>query len=213
MRFMYPGVVAMTVVMTSLFSGLSVVWDREFGFLKELLVAPLSRSGIVLGKAAGASLVALAQTAVRLLPARAFGITPGPLTLAMLLVAVAELSLAVAGLGILVASRMRSQQSFQVVMQLLLFPLLFLSGAFFPVNNLPAWLGFVVRCNPVTYGIDAIRQLLLGAAVAASDGGRVALAGVTIFGRVLHVPEELGLVALLGLLFMAAAAASFGRQE
>ena len=210
---MYPGVVAMTVVMTSLFSGLSVVWDREFGFLKELLVAPLSRSGIVLGKAAGASLVALAQTAVRLLPARAFGITPGPLTLAMLLVAVAELSLAVAGLGILVASRMRSQQSFQVVMQLLLFPLLFLSGAFFPVNNLPAWLGFVVRCNPVTYGIDAIRQLLLGAAVAASDGGRVALAGVTIFGRVLHVPEELGLVALLGLLFMAAAAASFGRQE
>ena len=213
MRFMYPGVVAMTVVMTSLFSGLSVVWDREFGFLKELLVAPLSRSGIVLGKAAGASLVALAQTAVRLLPARAFGITPGPLTLAMLLVAVAELSLAVAGLGILVASRMRSQQSFQVVMQLLLFPLLFLSGAFFPVNNLPAWLGFVVRCNPVTYGIDAIRQLLLGAAVAASDGGRVALAGVTSFGRVLHVPEELGLVALLGLLFMAAAAASFGRQE
>jgi len=92
LRFMYPGVVAMTVVMTSLFSGLSVVWDREFGFLKELLVAPLSRSGIVLGKAAGASLVALAQTAVRLLPARAFGITPGPLTLAMLLVAVAELS-------------------------------------------------------------------------------------------------------------------------
>ena len=123
-QFMYPGIIAMTVLTNSLFAGISIVWDREFGFLKEVLVAPLSRTGVVLGKAVGGSAVALIQAIVMLVLAPFLGVTLTPQLVAALIPTVAILSLSLSSLGILIASRMRSQQGFQLIMQALIFPLI-----------------------------------------------------------------------------------------
>ena len=211
-QFMYPGILAMTVLMTSLLSGLSVVWDREFGFLREVMVAPLSRSGIVLGKALGGAGVAMVQAVAMLAIAPIVGVSLTPLIVLKLVPLVLLLSLSLSGLGILIASRMRSQQGFQVLMQLLIFPLMFLSGIFFPVDSVPTWLQVLAKVNPVTYGVDAIRQVLLGGPVATDAGGREAL-GVTILGHTMSALEDVLVVASLGLALMAAAVWSFGRQE
>ena len=136
-QFMYPGILSMTVVMSSLFAGMSVVWDREFGFLKEVLVAPLSRVGIVIGKAAGGSFTAMVQGAVMLVIAPIVGITLTPLLILKLIPLVLILSLSLSGLGILVASQMRSQQGFQFVVQLMIFPLIFLSRRLLPHRRSP----------------------------------------------------------------------------
>lgn len=218
-KFMYPGIIAMTVLTNSLFSGLSIVWDREFGFLKEVLVAPLSRGGVVLGKAVGSSVVALIQATIMLVLAPFLGVTLSPLLVLKLIPTITIISLCLSGLGILVASRMPSQQGFQVVMQLLIFPLIFLSGVFFPVNSVPAWLQVMSKVNPLTYGVDAIRQLFLGGDLAAAanlpniPGGGAASLGVIIFGHTMSIVEDLLVVGGLGLILMAAAVWSFSRQE
>ncbi len=213
-KFMFPGIIAMTVLMTSIFSGLSLVWDREFGFLREVMVAPLSRSGIVLGKAAGGAMVALAQTMVMLVPAFIVGITVTPLLVLKLVPLVLLVSFCLSGLGILVASRMRSQQAFQVVMQLLIFPLMFLSGVFFPVEGVPTWLMVIAKLNPVTYAVDAIRQVFLGGQVAGDISAQGAMSiGVTVLGHRMGILEDALVVGLLGLAMMSAAVWSFSRQE
>jgi ABC-2 type transport system permease protein len=209
-QFMYPGIIAMTVLMTSIFSGLSVVWDREFGFLREVMVAPLSRSGIVLGKAFGGAGVALLQATVMLFIAPLAGVNLTPFAVVVFFPMVLIVSLSLSGLGILVASRMRSQQGFQLVMQVLIFPLMFLSGVFFPVNNVPVWLQAIAKANPVTYGVDAIRQVLLESTAIQGEG--VAL-GVTVFGHRMNAFEDLLIVAAFGVLLLGLATWSFGRQE
>ena len=172
-KFMYPGIIAMSVLTNSRFAGVSIVWDREFGFLKAVLVAPISRTGVVLGKASGGSIVALGQTIVLLALAPFMGLTVTPLLLLKLIPTVAIGSLCLSSLGILVASRRRSQQGFQVVRQAGIFPLIFLAGVFFPISTAPNWLQVLSKINPLTYGGDAIRQIFLGdelAAVAAAPG-------------------------------------------
>jgi len=204
-QFMYPGIIAMTVLMTSLTSGISVIWDREFGFLKEVLVAPLSRTGVVLGKVVGGGGVAIVQGLIMLALAPLLGVSLTPLMVLKLIPLLMVLSLTLSALGILLASRMRSQQGFQLVMQLLIFPLIFLSGVFFPINNVPQWLEVISKINPVTYGVDAIRQLFLG--------GEAASFGVTIFGHKMGILEEALLVLAVGLVFLGLAIWFFNRQE
>jgi ABC-2 type transport system permease protein len=210
-QFMYPGIIAMTVLMNSVMSGLSVVWDREFGFLKEVLVAPLSRGGIVLGKAAGAATVAVAQGFILLILSPLVGVSLNPLLVAKLVPILIILSLSLSGLGILVASRMRSQQGFQLMVQLIIFPLIFLSGIFFPVNNVPVWLEFLSKINPLTYGVDAIRQLFLTGGAVANAGDFVF--GVTVFGHSMSIAEDIMIVAVFGVIVMLLAIWSFNRQE
>jgi len=217
-KFIFPGILAMTVLMTSLFSGLSVVWDREFGFLKELLVAPLSRSGVVLGKAVGSAAVALVQGIIMLLLAPVLGISLSPLMVLKLVPLLVVVSLSLSSLGILIASRMRSQQGFHMVMQLLIFPLIFLSGVFFPVNNVSPWLEVVAKINPVTYGVDAIRQLFLRVDLETMVGSTSVYTadptlGVTVFGHTMGILEDMLVVGTFGLALMAAAVWSFNRQE
>ena len=216
-KFMYPGIIAMTVLMNSLFSGLSVVWDREFGFLREVLVAPISRSGIVLGKAVGGAAIAMVQGIIMLILAPIVGVSLNPMLVVKLIPLLVIMSLSLSGLGVLVASRMRSQQGFQIVMQLLIFPLMFLSGVFFPVNSVPPWLEVIAKVNPVSYGVDAIRQLFLGdylAGTAAGVPGEVGLAiGVTVFGHTMSILEDALVVGLLGVVMMVAAVWSFSGQE
>jgi ABC-2 type transport system permease protein len=213
-KFMYPGIIATPVLITSIFSGLSVVWDREFGFLKEILVAPLSRSGVLIGKALGAMLVALVQAMIMLVLAPFLGISISPMLVLKLIPLLVLLSLSLSGLGLLIASRMRSQQGFQIVIELLIFPLMFLSGIFFPVNSVPVWLGVIAKINPVTYGVDAIRQVFLfGPAMVNPLGDESAPIGVTVFGHTMSILEDALVVGLLAILLMAAAAWSFSRQE
>ena len=214
-QFMYPGILSMTVVMSSLFAGMSVVWDREFGFLKEVLVAPLSRVGIVIGKAAGGSFTAMVQGAVMLVIAPIVGITLTPLLILKLIPLVLILSLSLSGLGILVASQMRSQQGFQFVVQLMIFPLIFLSGVFFPIDGVPVWLQVVAKVNPLTYGVDAIRQVFLGPQLVSplADSADAFTLGVTLFGHRMGILEDAILVGAIGSVFLLAGVWSFSRQE
>ncbi|MFC2032383.1 ABC transporter permease [Chloroflexota bacterium] len=213
-QFMYPGIIAMTVLMNSVMSGLSVVWDREFGFLKEILVAPLGRSGIVLGKALGSAAVAVMQGIVMLVLAPILGVSISPMLVIKLVPLLIVLSVSLSGLGILVASRMRSQQGFQIIVQIIIFPLIFLSGVFFPVNNVPTWLEAISKINPLTYGVDAIRQLFLGGEIAATSGGNGSyVIGVTVLGHTMTIFEDVLVVAIFGIVMLLIAAWSFSKQE
>ena len=204
-QFMYPGIIAMTVLMSSVMSGLSIVWDREFGFLKEILVAPLGRSGIVLGKAAGSATVAVIQGIVMLVLAPFLGVSLSPLMVIELIPMLIIISLSLSGLGVLIASRMRSQQGFGIIIQLIIFPLIFLSGIFFPVNNVPIWMEVISKINPLTYGVDAIRQLFLGQASSAI--------GVTVLGHTMTILEDVLIVSIFGIGLLSIAAWSFSQQE
>jgi ABC-2 type transport system permease protein len=205
-QFMYPGIIAMGVLTTSLFAGVSVVWDREFGFLRELLVAPLGRTGIVLGKAVGAAAIALLQVALMLLITPIVGVDIDAQTILLLVPVVFILSIALSGLGLLVASYMRSQQGFQLLIQLLIFPLIFLAGVFFPINQAPDWLQVISKFNPLTYGVDAIRQIFLGS-------GSGPYLGVTVLGHTMTLAEEVALMSAFAVVLIAVAAWAFNRQE
>ena len=215
-KFIYPGILAMTVVMSSMFAGMSIVWDREFGFLKEILVAPISRSGVVLGKALGGAGTAMTQGIILLVLAPVVGISLTPMLVVKYLPMVLLLALSLSSMGIFIATRMRSQQGYQMVMQLLIFPLIFLSGVFFPVDNVPSWLQVIAKVNPLTYGVDAVRQIFLSgediAALGVSSAGGASL-GVTILGHKMGILEDALVIGLLGLAFMSAAIWSFNRQE
>lgn len=204
MQFMYPGIVAMSVLTSALFAGVSVVWDREFGFLREILVAPIGRTGIVLGKALGAGVTALLQVVIMLVLAPFLGVDLSIPIVLELIPIVILLSLGLAGLGILFASFMTSQQGFQLVIQLLIFPLIFLAGVFFPVNQVPQWLEVVSKVNPLTYGVDAIRQVFLGS----SPG-----LGVTVLGHTMGLLDDVIVVTALGIVLLGAAVLAFNRQE
>ncbi|MFH1382388.1 MAG: ABC transporter permease [Chloroflexota bacterium] len=214
-QFIYPGIIAMNVLMNSVMSGLSVVWDREFGFLKEILVAPLGRSGIVLGKAAGSAAVAVGQGIIMLILAPILGVSLTPMLVVKLIPVLILVSVSLSGLGVLIASRMRSQQGFQIIVQIIIFPLIFLSGVFFPVNNVPAWLEVISKINPLTYGVDAIRQLFLGPEIAAGAamGGSGYAIGVTVLGHTMTVLEDVLIVAVFGAVLLSTAAWSFSKQE
>ncbi|MBI3962127.1 MAG: ABC transporter permease [Deinococcus sp.] len=161
-RFMYPGIIGMTVLFTATFSAISIVWDREFGFLKEVLVAPVSRSAIAIGKALGGATQATLQGAIILLLAPLAGVQITLLDVLILLPVMALVAFAMTSLGIAIAARMRSMESFQVVMNFFLMPMFFLSGAMFFTDRVPAWMKPLVSIDPLTYGVDALRGIVLG---------------------------------------------------
>jgi ABC-2 type transport system permease protein len=206
-RFMYPGIIAMAVLTSALSAGLSVVVDREAGFLREILVAPLARTGIVLGKAAGAAAVALLQALLLLIVAPFVGVGLDAGIVLRLVPIVVLLSLGLSGMGIVIGSFMRSQQGFQMILQILVFPMVFLAGVFYPVDTVPVWMQILSKLNPVTYGVDAIRQIFLGADPAAAG------LGVTVFDRTMSLGADVAIVSALGVMLMIGAAAAFSRQE
>jgi ABC-2 type transport system permease protein len=207
LTFMYPGIVAQAVLISSLFAGVSVVSDREGGFLREILVAPLSRTGIVLGKAIGAAAVAMLQVVMLLVLAPFVGVRLDPAIPLQLVPIVLLLSLVLSGIGILIASFAPTQQGFQLFMQMLVFPMIFLAGVFFPVDSVPTWMQVLSKLNPATYGVDAIRQVFLGSGPAGAG------LGVSVLGHTMSLVEEVALVGVLGIAFIGAAVWRFGRQE
>jgi ABC-2 type transport system permease protein len=205
-KFIFPGIVGMTVLMTSFTTGISVVWDREFGFLREILVAPVSRVAVAVGKTLGGATIALIQGIVILLFAPVFGVSIPPGTLLKLLPVMFLVAIALSAMGILLSSRIKSIEAHQVVMQFLLFPMVFLSGVFFPVGNLPSWMNVLVKVNPVTYGVAPIRQLMLGLQPATS-------LDLTVLGHTMSIADDLMVVAVFGVVMAVLAMWSFNVQE
>jgi ABC-2 type transport system permease protein len=202
-EFILPGVIAMSVLFSALFSAISIVWDREFGFLREMLVAPVSRTGLVLGKAAGSGTVAAGQALILVAAAPIVGVSLDAVQLAEVVGLLLLLAFALTAFGIVIASRMQRMESFQMVMGLVVNPMLFLSGAIFPLSGLPTWLAVVTRLNPATYGIDPIRRVMLESDASA----------VTINGWVVPIWTEVLIVFALGTAMLALAVRSFQKTE
>jgi ABC-2 type transport system permease protein len=165
-QFMFPGILAMAVLFTAIFSAISIVWDREFGFLKEVMVAPVSRTAVALGKVAGGATVAMFQGVIVLLLAPVVGVHLGVFQLVSIVGLMLLLATATTALGLVIAARQRTMEGFQMVMNFLLMPMFFLSGAFFPLRGVPLWMAWLSNVDPVTYGVDSIRQKTLERTVA-----------------------------------------------
>jgi ABC-2 type transport system permease protein len=205
-QFIFPGIVGMTVLMTSFMFGVSVVWDREFGFLKEVLVAPISRVSVAVGKTLGAATVALFQGTVILLFAPLIGVSISVVTLLMLFPLMFLMAAAMGSFGVLLATRIRSMEAFQAVMQMLMFPMVFLSGVFFPVQGLPGWMSVLVKINPATYGIAPIRQVVLGASAGPAFE-------ISVLGHTMSIWDNVAVMAAFGVVMILLAMWSFGNQE
>ncbi len=211
--FIFPGVVSMAVLFTAISSAISIVWDREFGFLREMLVAPISRTSIVLGKALGGSTIAMFQGTLMLVFAPLIGVRLDVVLVIILMLEMLLLAFTMTSLGIVIASRMQSMESFSVVMQFVLMPMFFLSGALFPLTHVPGWLAFLNKLDPVTYGVDPLRQAIMSRLNLPPSVVTQLGLGVQIFGFTLSVAAELLIVAALGVIFVIWAALSFGKQE
>ncbi|HSD57960.1 MAG TPA: ABC transporter permease [Methanotrichaceae archaeon] len=161
--FLTPGIIGMTLLFSSTFAGLSVLWDREFGFLKEIMVAPVSRLAIVLGRTAGGVTTAIIQAMIILLSGILLGMkAPGLQGLLLSLVFMVLIASTFIGLGLAFASKMKDMSGFSLIMNFLIFPLFFLSGALFPLDRFPPAIRFLSYLNPLTYGVDGLRYSLIG---------------------------------------------------
>jgi len=161
-QFIFPGIVAMTSIFTSIQSAISIIWDREFGFLKEILVAPVPRTSIVIGKGLAGTTLSLIQGCIILLLAPLVKVRLSAVNIFPLILVIALMSFALTGIGIVIAAKMTSFQGFGTIMNFVIMPLWFLSGALYPLQGLPWWLNLLVRVNPLTYGVDMVRRLVLG---------------------------------------------------
>jgi ABC-2 type transport system permease protein len=162
-QFVAPGVIGMSVLFTSIFSGIGLLWDRQFGFLKETLVAPVPRLNIMIGRTLGGATVSMIQGGLVLIVCLIAGFRPAHVTgLPTALVFMALIAIVFAGLGTAIGSTLQNMQGFQLIMNFLVMPIFFLSGALFPLANLPIGLAIATRVDPLTYGIDGLRGAFSG---------------------------------------------------
>jgi ABC-2 type transport system permease protein len=211
--FVYPGVLCMAVLFTAIFSAASLVWDREFGFLREMMVAPVRRSSLVLGKCLGGASVAGFQGVIVIALAGLVGV---PYTATLLLGVFAiqlVLAFAITAFGVMVAARIKQMQSFMAISQMVTMPMYFLSGALFPVSGLPPWLTVLNRLDPMTYAVDPMRRLVFNHLHISRAAHRTLDPGVTWWGW--HVPSllEVAVVAAIGLVCLAVAVIEFSGRE
>lgn len=207
-QFIFPGIIALNVFFASIFNGVSLVFDREFGILKEVLVAPISRSAVALGKTLGGATVATFQGTLVFLFAPLVGVT---LTVGLVLTMWPVMfagAFAMSAFGVVLAARMRRTESFQVINQFVALPLIFLSGAFFPLQGLPTWMDVFVRLNPISYAVDALRRLVLAAQgitpETVGNMGELGL-GIEIGGHLMSVWDSVLVVIAFGLVLNALA--------
>jgi len=201
-QYLFPGILAMSVLTSALFSAIAIVWDREFGFMREMLVAPVTRGTLVFGKALGGGSVAVVQGLVLVVAAPFVGVSFTVTSFLEMVGFLLLLAFALTAFGIVIASRMQRMESFQMVMALVLQPMIFLSGAIFPLENLPGWLAVITRLNPATYGVDAIRRVVLPEAQP-----------LTIFGWVVPLWADALITFGFGVGMLAAAVQLFAKTE
>ncbi len=164
--FLAPGIIAMGILFTAVFSGIEIIWDRQFGFLKETLVAPVTRTHIMIGRTLGGATVAMMQGVLVFFLSLLVGFRPvgGVGSFLLALVFMFLIAVLFTALGTAIASRLEDMQGFQLIMNFLVMPLFFLSGALFPIDGLPSAIGTIVTLDPLAYGVDGLRHVLTGAA-------------------------------------------------
>jgi ABC-2 type transport system permease protein len=211
--FIYPGVLAMSVLFTAIFSAASIVWDREFGFLREMLVAPVSRSAIVIGKCLGGATVATLQGIVILILAGLAGVPYNPVLFLTVIGELLLLSFTLTAFGVMMAARITQIQAFMALTQMLVMPLFFLSGALYPLNSLPAWLSVLTRLDPLTYIVDPMRHAVFSHLSVSPAAMAVLSPGVTWDGWLVPIGVSLGMVAVMGAVLLGIAIAEFSKTE
>jgi len=181
LQFMAPGVIGMTVLFTSMFSGIALLWDRQFGFLKETLVAPVPRLWIMMGRTLGGATVSMFQGLLILVISVIAGFRPVSFTvIPTAIFFMALIAIVFAALGTVIGSSLTNMQGFQLVMNFLVMPIYFLSGALYPLNNLPRALALLTRIDPLTYGVDGVRTVLTGVTHFGLTLDAIVLVGVAI---------------------------------
>jgi len=211
--FIYPGVLAMSVLFTAIFSAASIVWDREFGFLREMLVAPVSRSAIVIGKCLGGATVSTFQGILILALAGLAHVPYDPVLFLILIGELLLLSFTLTAFGVMMAARITQIQAFMALTQMLVMPLFFLSGALYPLNGLPGWLTVLTRLNPLTYIVAPMRHAVFSHLNIPPEMVNALSPGLTWFGWPVPVGVSLGIVAVMGATLLGIAIAEFQRTE
>jgi len=212
--FIYPGVLCMAVMFTAMFSAASFVWDREFGFLREMMVAPVSRSSIILGKCLGGATVAALQGLIVLAIAGAAHVPYHPLMLLGAFGIQLLLAFTITAMGMAIAVRIKQMQSFMGLTQLIMLPMFFLSGALFPASGLPAWLNVLTRLDPMSYAVDPMRKLVFANLKHVNPIAKsILVPGLNWWSY--HIPSgiEVGVVAAIGVGMMSIAVIGFNRAE
>jgi ABC-2 type transport system permease protein len=211
--FIYPGVLCMAVMFTAMFSAASIVWDREFGFLREMMVAPVRRSSIVLGKVAGGATVAAFQGLIVIAIAGLVGI-PYNLGLILELLGLSLLvAFAITSFGVMFAARINQMQSFMALMQMVVMPMFFLSGAMFSVAKLPQWLAVLNRLDPLTYAVEPMRRAIFSHLTVSAAARKALDPGITWFGWRVPTLLEAAVIAILGLVMLSVAIWEFSQAE
>jgi ABC-2 type transport system permease protein len=211
--FLFPGVLATSVLFTAAFSGISMVWDREFGFLREMLVAPVSTTAILTGKCLGGATVATLQSLIILALAPLVGV---PYNLVMMVKLVGLLFLMafmICALGLFLSARIKQVQSAMPLVQLTITPLMFLSGSLFPLSNLPGWLHVATTLNPMTYAVEPIRSTVFDHLDLSPAARATFDPGITWGGWQVPVPLQVAIVAATCLVLLGLAVARFARTE
>jgi ABC-2 type transport system permease protein len=211
--FIYPGVLAMSVMFTAIFSAASIVWDREFGFLREMLVAPVSRSAIVIGKIFGGATIATFQGIIMLALAGLADVPYNPVLMLTLAGELFLLAFTLTSFGVMMAARITQFQAFMALTQMLVMPLFFLSGALYPLTGLPAWLSVLTRIDPLTYVVGPMRHAVFTHLNISEEALHAMSPGITWAGWVVPIGLSLGIVAVMGLVMMCVAIVTFSKPE
>jgi ABC-2 type transport system permease protein len=211
--FIYPGILCLAVMFTAMFSAASIVWDREFGFLREMMVAPVRRSSIVIGKCLGGATVACTQGIIMILLGPLVHVPYNVVLILGIFAIQLLLAFTITAFGVMIAVRIKQMQSFMGVMQMIVTPMFFISGALFPVSGLPGWLAVLNRLDPITYAVDPMRRLVFNH-INISPAARQALdPGVTWWGWRVPALLEVGVVLGIGLLCLGVAIWEFSATE
>ncbi|MGB9735720.1 MAG: ABC transporter permease [bacterium] len=159
-QFILPGILGMTILFSAMFSSISIVWDREFGFMKEILVAPVTRISIAFGKIVSGMLVSTIQGIIIMIAAPFIGIRFTVFEAFLLVVFVMIVSMCISAIGVFIASMIKSFESFNIIMNFIVMPMFFLSGAMYPINVLPRFMRYLMYLNPLSYGIDSFKHIM-----------------------------------------------------
>jgi ABC-2 type transport system permease protein len=211
--FIYPGVLAMSVLFTAIFSASSIVWDREFGFLAEMMVAPVRRWAIVVGKCLGGATVATFQGIIFLILAGVAHVPYSPTLLLTLIGELLLLSFTLTAFGVMMAARIKKIQAFMALTQMVVLPLFFLSGALYPLNGLPAWLTVLTRIDPLTYIVAPMRDAVFAHLSVSPLAAALLSPGITWDGWLVPVGLSVAMVAVMGVAMLGIAIAEFQKVE
>jgi ABC-2 type transport system permease protein len=211
--FLYPGILAMAVMFTAIFSAASIVWDREFGFLREMLVAPVRRSSIVIGKCLGGASVAGFQGLIVIAVAGLVHVPYDPVLVITVFAIQLLLAFTITAFGVMMSARINQMQAFMALTQMLVLPLFFLSGAIFPVSNLPGWLTVLNRIDPLTYAVDPLRRIVFSHLHLSPSVQARLNPGVTWAGWRVPTLLEVAIIGVMGVLMLGIAIAEFSRTE